>query len=292
MRNLFRYTKTMIQSSGQLDEGAPPQFRDQYVEIDGAALRYRDDGTGPAVVLIHGWTLDLEMWDPQAAPLGEAYRVIRLDRRGFGLSSGDPSLARDVSDLRALCRHLQLERVALLGMSQGARVALQLASESPAMVSCLVLDGPGVGPASGPLDVPHEHYRRVAQTHGLAAFRREWAQHPLTKLRTESMQARDLLARMIARYPGKDLTHPLPSPPLVTTLDMIRSIVPPVLLIGGALDLDSRKGSAHEFMLQLPSAERAEISHAGHLCNLDNPRAYNSALQNFLDRHAASRSAH
>jgi pimeloyl-ACP methyl ester carboxylesterase len=285
----------MIQSCGQADELAPAQFRDRHLEIDGAALRYRDDGTGPAVVLIHGWTLDLEMWDPQAAALAYAYRVIRLDRRGFGLSSGDPSLARDVSDLRALCRHLQLERVALLGMSQGARVALQLASESPAMVSCLVLDGPGIGPASGaigPPDVPHEHYRRLAQTHGMAAFRREWAQHPLTKLRTQSMQARDLLARMIARYPGKDLTDPLPSPPVVTTLDMIRSIAPPVLLIGGALDLDSRKGSAHELMLQLPSAERAEIPHAGHLCNLDNPGAYNSALQNFLDRHAASRSTH
>jgi pimeloyl-ACP methyl ester carboxylesterase len=285
----------MIQSCGQADELAPAQFRDQYLEIDGAALRYRDDGTGPAVVLIHGWTLDLEMWDPQAAALAYAYRLIRLDRRGFGLSSGDPSLARDVSDLRALCRHLQLERVALLGMSQGARVALQLASESPAMVSCLVLDGPGIGPASGaigPPDLPHEHYRRLAQTQGLAAFRREWAQHPLTKLRTQSMQARDLLARMIARYPGKDLTDPLPSPPVVTTLDMIRSTAPPVLLIGGALDLDSRKGSAHELMLQLPSAERAEIPHAGHLCNLDNPSAYNSALQNFLDRHAASRSAH
>jgi pimeloyl-ACP methyl ester carboxylesterase len=285
----------MIQSSGQLDELAPRQFRDQYVEIDGAALRYRDDGTGPAVVLIHGWTLDLEMWDPQAAALADAYRVIRLDRRGFGLSSGDPSLARDVSDLRALCRHLQLERVALLGMSQGARVALQLASESPAMVSCLVLDGPGIGQASGasgPPDLPYEYYRRLAQTHGVAAFRREWAQHPLTKLRTQSMQARDLLARMIARYPGKDLTDPLLSSPVVTTLDMIRSIAPPVLLIGGALDLDSRKGPAHELMLQLPSAERAEIPHAGHLCNLDNPRAYNSALQSFLDRHAASRSAH
>jgi pimeloyl-ACP methyl ester carboxylesterase len=249
------------------------------------------------VILIHGWTLDLEMWDPQAAALAPAYRVIRFDRRGFGLSSGDPSLARDVSDLRALCGHLQLERVALLGMSQGARVVLQLASESPAMVSCLVLDGPPrIGPSSGgsgPPELPYEDYRRLARTQGVAAFRREWAQHPLTKLRTQSIQARDLLASMIARYPGKDLlTDPTPSPPVVTTLDMIRSIAQPVLLIGGVLDPDSRKGSTQELMLQLPSAERAEIPHAGHVCNLDNPRAYNSALQNFLDRHAASPPAH
>lgn len=286
----------MILSMGPSDELSPPQIRDRYAEIDGAALRYRDDGAGPAVVLIHGWTLDLEMWEPQAAALASAYRVIRLDRRGFGLSSGDPSLARDVSDLRALCRHLQLERVALLGMSQGARVALQLASESPAMVSCLILDGPQrivpASGASGPPDLPYEDYRRLAQTQGVAAFRREWAQHPLMKLRTHGMQARGLLASMIARYPGKDLTDPLPSPAAVPTLDMIRSIAAPVLLIGGALDLDSRKGAAHELMLQLPSAERAEIPHAGHVCNLDNPRAYNSAVQNFLDRHAASRAAH
>jgi len=267
-----------------------------YVEIGGARLRYRDEGNGPAVIFVHGWTLDLEMWDPQAAALATAYRVIRLDRRGFGLSSDRPSLVRDVADLHALCRHLQLQRVALVGMSQGARVVLQLTSVSPAMVSCLVLDGArriesDPGP-DDPQELPYEHYRRLAQTHGVAAFRREWAEHPLAKLRTDDVQARELLARMIARYPGKDLTGPLPSPSGVTTLEMIQSIVSPVLVIGGALDLDSRKRFAHELMLQLPCAERAEIPNAGHVCNLDNPRAYNSTLQNFLDRHAASPSTH
>jgi pimeloyl-ACP methyl ester carboxylesterase len=286
----------MVQGKLRSDDHARAQPRDSYLEIDGANLRYRDEGTGPALVLIHGWTFDLDMWHPQAAALAAAYRIIRLDRRGFGLSSGDPSIARDVSDLHALCRHLQLQRVTLVGMSQGARVALQFAGESPAMVSCLVLDGaPRIGPASGarsPPDLPYEEYRRLAQTRGMAAFRREWAEHPLAKLRTRDIQARDLVARMIARYPGKDLTDPLPSPSIVTTLDMIRSIVPPVLLIGGEFDLEARKRFAHEIMLQLPSAEHAEIPDAGHVCNLDNPPAYNATLRNFLERHAASPSPH
>src|SRR5438445_7141112 len=104
----------MIQGRRQSGEHARAQPRDLYVEMDGANLRYRDEGKGAAVVLVHGWTLDLEMWDPQAAALAAAYRVIRFDRRGFGLSSGDPSLGRDAADLHALCRHLRLQRVALV----------------------------------------------------------------------------------------------------------------------------------------------------------------------------------
>jgi len=286
----------MIQGSRQSDELASAHLRDSYVEIDGARLRYRDEGQGHAVIFVHGWTLDLEMWEPQAAALASSYRIIRLDRRGFGLSSGDPSLGHDVMDLHALCRHLQLQRVALVGMSQGARVVLQLTSTSPAMVSCLVLDGaPGIESGRGaedPQELPYEHYRWLAQTRGVAAFRREWAEHPLATLRTENAHAQELLIRMMARYSGKDLTEPPPHPSVVTTLQMIQSIVPPVLVIGGALDLDSRKRFADELMLELPRAERTEIPNAGHLCNLDNPRAYNSAVRDFLDRHAAAQTNH
>ena len=258
-------------------------------DTDGARLRYRDEGRGSAVILVHGWTLDLDMWEPQAAELASAYRVIRLDRRGFGLSSGNPSLAHDVTDLLALCRHLQIPRAAFVGMSQGARVVLHLAGMAPDLVSCAVLDGaPAVGAASATNrapDLPYEDYRRIAQARDVAAFRRAWAEHPLMRLRTGDAQARDLLARMIARYPATDLTMPVPSPPLVTTLEMIRSVVAPVLLIGGALDLDSRKSFAQELALELKVAERCEIPGAGHLCNLDNPRAYTAALREFLTRH-------
>ena len=69
--------------------------------VPGARLRYRDEGAGRAVVFVHGWTLDLEMWEPQS-PLAAELRLVRYDRRGFGLSTGLPSLAEDVADLRAL----------------------------------------------------------------------------------------------------------------------------------------------------------------------------------------------
>jgi len=72
------------------------------LQVPGARLRYRDEGSGRAVVFVHGWTLDLDVWEPQL-PLAAELRVVRYDRRGFGLSSGDPSLAHDVSRSHTWC---------------------------------------------------------------------------------------------------------------------------------------------------------------------------------------------
>jgi pimeloyl-ACP methyl ester carboxylesterase len=218
----------MIRGLRTAVKAAPTRHRDLYIEVKGARLRYRDEGGGPAVALVHGWTLDLEMWAPQAAALSAAYRVIRFDRRGFGLSSGQPSLVRDVADLQAICLTLDLRRVALVGMSQGARVTLQLTGISPAMVSCLVLDGPSsidtAQVASDPQELPYQDFRMLAQTRGVPAFRKAWMEHPLARLRTDDPHVHELLARMIARYPGRDLLDRDRPPALATTPQMIETV--------------------------------------------------------------------
>jgi pimeloyl-ACP methyl ester carboxylesterase len=246
-------------------------------------LRYREDGRGPAVIFIHGWTLDLDMWEPQSAALSTHFRVIRLDRRGFGLSTGRPSLSDDVDDIRALCRHLDLEQAAVVGMSQGARVALALLRGSPAAISCLVLDGPPAIAGTGPADIPYEFYRELARSSGMDAFRREWAAHPLVRLRTRDRGTHELLARMIGRYAGLDLMSENGPAAAPSAPPQIRV---PVLVLSGEYDLDSRKASADALAAQAPQAKRVQIPGAGHLCNLDNPTAYNAAVASFLTRHA------
>jgi len=258
---------------------------DRYLQVGEARLRYRDEGSGPAIVLIHGWTLDLEMWDPQVALLRDSFRLIRLDRRGFGLSTGNPDSSCDVGDLDALYRHLALDRVALIGMSQGARSALGFAALAPERFAALVLDGPPAlaGKASD-MDLPIPRFRSLARSRGIESFRREWRRHPLTQLRTREPAMHRLLRTMLERYRGTDLLlsassgSDLPQP----ALDRIRV---PTLILTGELDVDSRIASADDLSRRLPRAERGAIAGAGHLPNLDNPVAYTDMCRSFLTRH-------
>ena len=269
---------------------APDQ--DLYFWVEGARLRYRDAGSGSAVLLIHGWTLDLDMWEPQVEALAGSFRVIRLDRRGFGLSSGRPALTDDVADVQALCRHLALKHVSVVGMSQGARVAARLAAIEPDLLSCIVLDGPPASiagtPGSGDGDVPLAEFRSLVRAGGMDAFRSAWSRHALVQLRTSDPRARELLNRMIARYRGEDLQQPPVNPIESCDSPALGSIRKPVLVIGGALDIESRRNAAEAIARKLPFAKQRIVPDAGHLANLDNPQAYNALLLGFLEQHAGA----
>src|SRR5262249_53765731 len=137
-----------------------------------SALPWTDEGAGAPVIFIHGWALDHEMWEPQAKALRDRFRILRMDRHGFGASHDAASLVRDVQSIRAHIEHLDLRGIALVGMSQGARVALGLAEAIPERLACLVLDGaPWEGEAQPDMEpeVPLEQYRRILSVAGIAA---------------------------------------------------------------------------------------------------------------------------
>ena len=89
----------------------------------GIEIYYEDHGSGPPVVLIHGYPLNGDSWERQERVLLAAgYRVIRYDRRGFGRSSR-PTIGYDydtfAADLNALLEHLDLTDIMLGGFSMG-----------------------------------------------------------------------------------------------------------------------------------------------------------------------------
>jgi 3-oxoadipate enol-lactonase len=259
-----------------------------FIEVDGARLRLADEGQGFPVLLVHGWALDLDMWQPQAEAWCSRLRVIRYDRRGFGLSSGSPSLAADARDLESLLRRLNLQRVAIVAMSQGARAALRAAAGPlRGRIACLVLDGsPFAGSDGGEPEVPLARYGELARTRGLAVMRDEWLRHPLARLRTDESAAHELLARMTARYPAHDLLagpQPEPAaPPPPAAIDV------PALVLNGADDTPRRRAMGDALAGALPNAERVIIEGAGHLPNLDQPDEYNRLVLSFIERHAAA----
>jgi non-heme chloroperoxidase len=86
-------------------------------------IHFEDYGSGPAVILIHGWPLNGASWEKQTMALLEAgYRVIMYDRRGFGQSSqpaGGYDYETFTDDLNQLIQQLDLNDVTLVGFSMG-----------------------------------------------------------------------------------------------------------------------------------------------------------------------------
>jgi len=263
----------------------PTRAADLFVSVDGERLRYRDEGQGPAVILLHGWTLDLEMWRPQVSALHDRFRLIRLDRRGHGRSEGTPASERDGADLAALCSWLKLTRVALLAMSQGVRGAVRFAARASIDVAALILDGPPRLDSASVADASLEQYAALARTQGIEAFRREWARHPLMQLRSGDAAAHALLAAMIARYPAREFTSPLRQYAPSCDRVPLESLRAPTLVLSGAHDLPGRRRAAIQLASDLPDAELVVIPGAGHLPNLDCPDTYNRLCRTFLTRH-------
>src|SRR5437764_6207373 len=101
-------------------------------------------GEGPEIVLLHEGICDGRMWDAQWEAFTRAHRVLRLDFRGFGrspLEAGRYSSARDVIEL--MDQH-GFERAAVVGVSLGGRVALEVALAQPERFGALVLVGSGL----------------------------------------------------------------------------------------------------------------------------------------------------
>src|SRR5262245_58545088 len=114
-----------------------------FANINGQRNHFEDTGgSGPPVILAHGFFMDQSMFDRQVEALSPAFRVIRWDERCFGQTEDDgrPFTYWDsASDCIGLLDHLGLDRAVIGGMSQGGFLSLRAALVAPARVKGLVL---------------------------------------------------------------------------------------------------------------------------------------------------------
>ncbi len=243
------------------------------IAVDGGFVRTETRGSGPVLVLLHGWTLDRRMWLPQL-PLAEHFTLVTLDRRGFGQSSAPAETRAEPDDLLAIAAALGLEQFHLLGMSQAGRVALRFAADHPERVLSLVLQGtPADGVPQGPdelEDVPISAMSAAAASGDFAEMRRLWGAHPLVKLQHPRWQA--TLDAILADYEARDLLQPGPG-----VAAGLETLSVPVLAIAGAHDTAWRRRIA-ALLGDAPHSHDVTIPAAGHLCNMDQPAVFNALI--------------
>jgi pimeloyl-ACP methyl ester carboxylesterase len=130
----------------------PPPFKLQTIETNGARIHVRAGGSGPAVVLLHGYGETGDMWLPLAVELARNHTVVVPDLRGLGLSSkpaGGFDKATQAGDVKGVLDALKLTRADVVAHDIGNMVAFAFAAQFPERVRRMVLIDapvPGVGP--------------------------------------------------------------------------------------------------------------------------------------------------
>jgi len=267
---------------------AVPDATTTVLDLPGARLAYQVTGDGPAVVLVHGFGLDMRMWDQQAEHLAARYQVIRYDCRGFGTSGPfDPAhVYTHAGDLLALLDHLRLGQAVLCGLSFGGRVVLQAALTAPERVRGLalldaVLDGVPWDPESqAAIDLAGD----LAQTRGLLAGRAAWLAHPLFAAARSKPEVCDRLAAMVAAYPGQHwIGHDPHEQAGPQPLDVLEELAMPVLVMVGEHDVPGFREMSAALARRVPGARYHVVQGAGHMVNMEQPEAVNDILLRFLD---------
>ncbi|HET8752189.1 MAG TPA: alpha/beta hydrolase [Gaiellaceae bacterium] len=115
------------------------------VDVNGARLWYDEAGSGEAVLLLHGGLGDSGLWEPVVPFLAERFRTIRTDFRFFGRSAGPNAPWSWEEDVVSLLDELGIARTALVGLSMGGRIAIDLALAAPERLWALALVAPGLG---------------------------------------------------------------------------------------------------------------------------------------------------
>ncbi|MEC3893673.1 alpha/beta fold hydrolase [Nocardiopsis sp. LDBS1602] len=133
------------------------------IAADGTRLWYDVHGAGEPLLLIHGQSLDHEMWEGVYTDLAEHHRVVRMDLRGTGGSDapvdGPYSMELLAGDALAVLDDLGIDRAHVYGFSMGGKVAQTLAASAPERVGALVLGSTAPG---GDNEVERPHHASVA----------------------------------------------------------------------------------------------------------------------------------
>jgi pimeloyl-ACP methyl ester carboxylesterase len=225
------------------------------------------------------------MWARQIAALEKRHRVVAPDYRGLGQTppSGEPStMALLASDARALLAHLRIERAAVVGLSMGGYVALELFRQLPGLFRGIALCDTRATADGEEGKANREAFARTALERGLGWVADEMTPKLLREgaSAAEVKQVRDLIRRgtpagVAAAQRG--MAARIDSSPTLATLRC------PATVIHGELDRLIPVSDAEKLAAAIPGARLVRIPGAGHLPNLENPEAFDRALAELVD---------
>ena len=266
------------------------------IPVDGVGIYYERFGSGYPVVLVPGAVADSRIWDDQVAAFAERYMVVRFDLRGSGRSESGTEPFTYVGDMASMLRTLQVDPAYLVGIAEGASLAVEYAVEYPHQVEALVLVNNsirGYMPATiSPeglerLDevlshvtgtTPEERLQQFVETSmSLPEFSH---QRPEVRERMRTI-ATEFVQRMTANMEWMGRTqHAWLEPPAFQRLSEIH--VPTLIVVRGPLDSDAQQ-SVEAVSHAIAGAKVVLMLAESTMVNVEQPGAFNRIALDFLD---------
>ncbi len=254
----------------------------------GVSLRYDRAGTGPAVLLIHGWTLNRTVWERQVLALRDRHTVITVDLRGHGESSHPRTgytVAAMAGDLEHLVRALGVPHIAVVGWSMGGIVALELAQRLSDRLSALGLVctfAGGLLDPKNPLASPKDEVAalRSGVARDFRAFAREFAPQ-LFKLGAESPFLSWAVGQM-QKTPAHVAAACLEALLAADLRPALKKIKAPTAVLHGRHDGITPLAGGEELKKGIKGATLTVFEDTAHTPHLEEPDAFNAALAKLL----------
>jgi pimeloyl-ACP methyl ester carboxylesterase len=256
--------------------------------INGITMGYDDNGSGPPLLLIHGFPLCRRMWHPQIRALvSGGFRVITPDLRGFGESDspeGPYSMELFADDMAALLDHLDVAEAVIGGMSMGGYILFSLLERHRSRVraACFITTRAGADDEAG-------KERRLALAREVMKFGPQVAADAFEKLlfAEESITGRPKLVGEVYSWMTANDSRGIAGGLLAMRerrdyRPLLGGFTVPSLAIGAEGDKAAPPDNARAIAAGIPGCRLAIIPQGGHMANLENPGAFNDALLEFL----------
>jgi pimeloyl-ACP methyl ester carboxylesterase len=260
---------------------ATPTRREGYT-VD--SVFYRASGAGPALLMLHAFSVDSRMWESEERALQSRYLVVAPDLRGHGRTPAPRATYQSHTDVARVMDATGVRSAVLVGLSYGSRVAVDFALAFPDRVRGLVLASPTVSGFVSRDPMPFmQAVGAAARAGDLRGAARAWADTPLMAIPAASGQQDRLRALVLenARLWGLASNPEAPlDPPAIGRLKEIR--VPTVVLLGRS-DLNATRTAAQLLRDSVPGARLVEVD-SPHMISFANAPAFMQALEDLLTR--------
>jgi pimeloyl-ACP methyl ester carboxylesterase len=248
-------------------------------KLNGIEIDYEVTGRGRSLILGHGYGATRRMWSGQHAALGDRYRLITWDMRGHGQTEtpDDPaqySTELTVADTRGLLKMLGVSRAVVGGLSLGGYMSLAFYLAHPEMVEALIIcdSGPGYRNVDARAAWNQRAHQRAAELEARG----------LDALGGRSREVREAVGQHRGAQGLAHAARGMLAQQDSHVIDGLAGIRVPTLVVVG--DRDEPFLAPCQYMAKkIPGARLEIIAGAGHSSNLDQPRAFDRVLLDFLD---------